>query len=76
MINNFMYVDPAMISVAGTSILAIIVSISASFTIFWSKIKKNFYSALKMDENANRQVEEDLVIYDEETKGKSNSTDA
>ena len=67
MISNFAYVDPAMISVAGTSILAIVVSISASFTIFWSKLKKNFYKALKMDENADRKTEEDLVIYDEET---------
>ncbi len=64
MFNNFLYIDPAMISVAGTSILAIFVAISASFTIFWSKIKKNFRKAAKMDENANRQTEPDLVIYD------------
>lgn len=60
-----LYVDPAATSILITSISGIIIAISASAVIIWRKAKKKVATALHIDENANKEVEEELVINDE-----------
>ncbi len=56
------YIDPAATTVVITSISGIIIAVSATAVILWRKAKKKVATALHIDENANKEVEEDLVI--------------
>jgi len=62
------YIDPAATTVVITSISGIIIAVSATAVILWRKAKKKVATALHIDENANKEVEEELVI--------NNDTDA
>ena len=57
-----MYIDPAATTVIITSISGIAIAVSATAVILWRKAKKKVSSALHIDENANKEVEEELVI--------------
>ena len=58
----FNYIDPAATSVLITSITTIVVALSATFIILWRKMKKGAKKVLHIDENAGKEVEEELVI--------------
>ena len=57
-----LYLDPAATSILVTSISGIVIAVSATAVIIWRKAKKKVATALHIDENANKEVEEDLVI--------------
>ena len=57
-----LYLDPAATSILVTSISGIVIAVSATAVIMWRKAKKKVATALHIDENANKEVEEDLVI--------------
>ena len=63
-----MYIDPAATTVVITSISGIVIAVGATAVILWRKAKKKVATALHIDENANKEVEEELVI--------NNDTDA
>ena len=56
------YIDPAATTIVISSISGIVIAVSATAVILWRKAKKKVASALHIDENANKEVEEDLVI--------------
>ena len=57
-----LYLDPAATSILVTSISGVVIAVSATAVILWRKAKKKVAIALHIDENANKEVEEDLVI--------------
>ena len=57
-----MYIDPAATTVIITSISGIVIAVGATAVILWRKAKKKVAAALHIDENANKEVEEELVI--------------
>ena len=57
-----MYIDPAATTVVITSISGIVIAVGATAMIVWRKLKKKAATVLHIDENANKEVEEDLVI--------------
>ena len=65
MLFNLLYIDPAATTVLLSSITAIVVACGATFIILWRKLKKGVQKTLHLDENAKKDVEEDLVILDE-----------
>ena len=65
-ISQLLYIDPAATSVLITSLTAIVVAVGASAIVIWRKLKKKVDKTLKIDPNANKEVEEELVILDEE----------
>lgn len=69
-ITQLLYIDPAATSVLITSLTAIVVAVGASAIVIWRKLKKKVDKALKIDPNANKEVEEELVILDEEAEQK------
>lgn len=73
MLTNLLYIDPAATTVLLSSITAIAVACGATFIILWRKIKKGAQKVLHLDENANKEVEEELVISDEETEESSDT---
>ena len=63
-----LYIDPAATSILITSITSIAVALGATFIILWRKFKKGVKKTLKIDENAGKELEEDVVVYDESAK--------
>ena len=61
-INPTMYIDPAATTVIITSISGIVIAVGATAVILWRKAKKKVAKALHIDENANKEVEEELVV--------------
>ena len=57
-----LYIDPAATTVIITSISGIVIAVGATAVILWRKAKKKVASALHIDENANKEVDEELVI--------------
>ena len=70
-ISHMLYIDPAATSVLLYSITAIVVACGATFIILWRKLRKKMKKTFHIDENAGKEVEEDLVILDEEPKAET-----
>lgn len=57
-----LYLDPAATSILLTSITGVVIAVSATAVILWRKAKKKVAKALHIDENANKEVEEEIII--------------
>ena len=66
MLLKLLFIDPAATTALLSSITAIVVACGATFIILWRKLKKGVKKTLHIDENANKDVEDELVILDEE----------
>lgn len=78
MITNFvntLYIDPSTVSVLAVSIISIAVAVGTTLVIWWRKAKKKVSQTLHIDENANKEVEEELVINDETVAEKETASD-
>lgn len=77
MLVNLLYLDPAATTAIITSLTAIVAAVGAWFIIRWRKIKKGVSKTLHIDENAKKEVEDDLVITDTDivTDGKTVNAD-
>ena len=62
---NLLYIDPAATTVILSSVTAIAVALGATFIVFWRKLKRGVQKTLHIDENAGKNVEEELVIFEE-----------
>ena len=60
------YIDPSSVSILITSISGIVIAVGATSVIIWRKLKKSVAKTLNIDENANKEVEEDVVFEDDE----------
>lgn len=63
---NLLYVDPSTVSILLTSITGVAVALGATFLILWRKFKKKASKILHIDENAGKEVEEDVVVTSDE----------
>ena len=61
-----LYIDPTATSILLTSISGIVIAVGATAVVLWRKAKKKAAQVLHIDENANKEVEEELVIKDDE----------
>lgn len=64
---QLLYIDPAATTALISSLTAIVVAVGASGIVIWRKFKKKVDKTLNKDPNANKEVEDELVINDEET---------
>lgn len=63
---NALYIDPSAATVLLTSISGVVIAVGATAVVLWRKAKKKAAEVLHIDENANKEVEEDIVINDDE----------
>lgn len=61
MIINTAYLDPSVITIAFSAIAGVAVTIGAAFAVYYHKIKKKVNDKLGIDENAKKEVEEDVT---------------
>ena len=57
-----LYIDPSATTALLTSLAGVVIAVSATAVILWRKAKKKVANVLHIDENANKEVEEDIVI--------------
>ena len=62
MIFNSLYLDASTFSIVVTSVSGIAVAVGAAAVILFRKAKKKVAKTLGIDENANKEVEEDIVL--------------
>ena len=67
-VNASAYIDPSQVTLVIQVISGIVIALSATFYVVWRKIKKKASKVLGIDENAGKEVEEDIVIDEEEIK--------
>ena len=68
MIPAFAYIDPSVGSMAIQAIAGVAVAAAAVAGVLWSKAKKKAKQVLNIDENAGKTVEDEVVVFDDETK--------
>ena len=71
-----LYIDPSAVTIAASSIVTAVIVIGAAVIIWWRKTKRKVAKALHIDENAHKEVEEDLVINEESAETEQKKTDA
>ena len=70
-----LYIDPSAVTIAASSIVTALIAIGAALIIWWRKTKRKVAKALHIDENAHKEVEEDLVINEESDETKQEETE-
>ncbi|MCD7770423.1 MAG: hypothetical protein LUH36_09980 [Oscillospiraceae bacterium] len=59
------YVDPSVTTFAIQAVVGVVVVAGAVIGVAWRKAKKKAMNVLHIDENAGKEVEDDLVVFDE-----------
>ena len=62
----FAYLDPSVMTYTIQVVAGVIVAVGAVVGIYWRKAKKKVQDKLGIDENAHKEVEEDVVEFSEE----------
>ena len=63
---NTLYIDPSTVSVVAVSIGSIAIAVGTTVVIWYRRAKKKVAKALHIDENAGKEVEDELVILNED----------
>lgn len=71
-----LYIDISAVSMVIPIIAGIIVVISSSVYLIFRRAKSKISKKLGIDENAGKEVEEDVVINDEETADAENKSES
>lgn len=67
-VNVGCYLDPSVMTYAIQVIAGVVVAVGATAGIMWRKAKKKMQDKLGIDENAKKEVEEDVIVSDTEEK--------
>ena len=60
------YIDPSVSSYLIQAVAGIVVAIGAFFTIYWRRAKKKVQDKLGIDENARKEKEEEVQLFNDE----------
>lgn len=62
------YLDPSVMTYAIQAIAGVVIAVGAVVGVYWRKARKKINNSLGIDENAKKEVEEDIVEVVEEEK--------
>ncbi len=62
------YIDPSVTTYLIQAIAGIVIAVGAGVGLYFHKVKKKVNETLKIDENAKKEVEDDLVVFDDKEK--------
>lgn len=68
------YIDISAVSFLAPAIAAIVVAVSSTVYLLWKKAKSKVAKTLGIDENAGKEVEDDVVIVDESAAEETEKT--
>ena len=63
---NILYIDPSVMTYTIQIVAGVVVAAGAVVGILWRKAKKKVQDKLGIDENAGKEVEDDIVEFEEE----------
>lgn len=63
----FAYIDPSVMTYGIQLVAGVVVAVGAVIGIYWRKAKKKVQDKLGIDENANKEVEEEVIEIIEES---------
>lgn len=58
---SFAYVDPSVMSYTVQAIAGVVIALGVVFGVIWRKVKRGANKALGRDENAGKEVEDEIV---------------
>lgn len=64
------YIDPSVTTFIIQAVASAAVAIAAGVAVYWRRAKKKVAKKLHMDENANKEVESDDIIFTEQKERK------
>ena len=64
----FAYIDPSVVSGLATAIAGVVVACGAAFFVIWRRLRSKVSKTLGIDENAGKEIEDDLAINEEATR--------
>lgn len=56
------YLDPSVLTYVIQAVAGIVIAVGAVVGIYWRKARKKINDKMGIDENANKEVEDDIVI--------------
>ena len=56
------YIDPSVTSYTLQAVAGVIIALSVVIGVVWRKVKKGASKVMKIDENSNKEVEEDVQL--------------
>ena len=62
MLPIFGYVDPSVMSYTVQAVAGVIIACSVVIGVIWRKVKKGTKKVLKIDENAGKEVEDEIQV--------------
>lgn len=67
-INVSAYLDPSVMTYTIQAVAGVLVAVGAVVGIYWRKAKKKIQNKLGIDENAKKEIEDDIVEFTDEKK--------
>ena len=67
-VNASAYLDPSVMTYTIQVVAGVLIAVGAAVGVYWRKAKKKIQNKLGIDENAKKEVEEDIVEFNDETK--------
>lgn len=67
-VNASAYLDPSVMTYAIQAVAGVLVAVGAAVGIYWRKAKKKVQDKLGIDENAKKEVEEDVIVFTDDKK--------
>ena len=58
----FAYIDPSVMSYTVQAIAGVAIALGVVVGVFWRKVKKGTNKVLRRDENAGKEVEEEITM--------------
>lgn len=66
----FAYLDPSVMTYTVQVVAGVVVAVGAVIGIYWRRAKKKVQNTLGIDENAKKEVEEDVIEINDDTAKK------
>ena len=65
------YIDPSVTSYAVQAIAGVVIALGVVIGVVWRRVKRGASKVLKIDENKNKEMEEDVQLNEVNKSGKS-----
>ncbi len=65
---TYAYLDPSIASYTIQAVAGIVIAIGAGIGIYWRKMKRKAMDKLGIDENAKKEIEEEVIEFTEEKR--------
>lgn len=66
--NASAYLDPSVMTYTIQVVAGVVVAVGAVIGVYWRKAKKKVQDRMGIDENAQKEVEEDIIEFSDEEK--------